>query len=192
MAIVRDDAVVDDVRGQLMPYLLDGEVLLWTGRPDPAKHLSPSDRYMVPFSLMWGGFAIFWEAVVLASGAPLVMPIFGLFFVTLGLYFIAGRFFMKARRKRQMVYGLTDRRALVARVGALSEAPVQHEPIDQRRSRDGRHLTVTFGKPATGRSAAGIYANTGMDFFGQGGSPLGFYDVSDVVGLEGALRRIPR
>lgn len=190
---LRHDAAVDDVRGQLTPYLLSDEVLLWTGRPDPTKHLSRIDIFMVPFSLMWGGFAIFWESGVLVSGAPVLFALFGLPFVGIGLYFIFGRFIVKARRKRQTAYGLTDHRALVALgAGALSETPVQHQPIDQRRSRDGKHLTVTFGRPASGSFAGSSFANTGMEFFDRGNLPLAFYDVPDVVGLESALRRVGR
>jgi hypothetical protein len=184
---------VDDVEGQLAPYLLTDEVLLWTGRPDPAKHLSRADIFMVPFSIMWGGFSIFWETGVLASSAPFPFALFGVPFVGLGLYLIFGRFFVKARRKRQTVYGLTDHRALVALgAGALSETPVEHQPIDQRRSRDGRHVTVTFGRPANGRSNGPSYANTGVEFLDNGNSPLGFYDVRDVVGLESAVQRVRR
>ena len=45
--------------------LLDGETVVWTGQPNPNQWFSPGDIVMVPFSLMWGGFAFFWEANVL-------------------------------------------------------------------------------------------------------------------------------
>lgn len=180
---------MEDVRQQLAPYVLPEETLLWTGRPDPAKHFSASDVFMVPFSLLWGGFAIFWLISALVGGAPTPFALFGLPFVALGLYFIFGRFIYKANRKRQTVYGLTEGRALVGvGSGSLSEAPLQRTPVDQRRSRDGRHLTVTFGRSARGWFAGPSYANTGMDFFDRGNGQLGFYDVLDVPGLETALR----
>lgn len=164
-------------------------MLVWVGRPDPAKHFGPSDVFLVPFSLLWGGFAIFWETTALAQGAPLPFALFGLFFVAVGLYFIGGRFIAKAIRKRQTFYGLTPDRALVA-VGSasFSEAPLRQTPVEHRRSRDGRHLTVTFGRTADGRFAGPSYANTGMEFFGRGSAPVGLYDVLDVSGLATALR----
>jgi len=182
---------MDDVRRQLAPYLLADEHLLWTGRPDPSRHFAGSDVFLVPFSVMWGGFAIFWVGAALAEGAPLPFVLFGLPFAVVGLYFIFGRFWFKARRKRQTAYGLTERRALIAvGSGALSEAPVERQPIHQRLSRDKKHLNVFFGRSATGWLSAPSYANTGMDFFMQGTEPVGFFDVADVAGLQAALRRL--
>src|SRR4051794_13211309 len=37
---------------ELQPYLRAQEQLLWAGRPDPKILLSPSDAFMIPFSLM--------------------------------------------------------------------------------------------------------------------------------------------
>jgi hypothetical protein len=182
---------VDDPRQRLSPYVRPDEQLLWCGQPDPAKKFTGIDVFMVPFSLLWGGFAIFWMAAAVGGGAPLPFALFGLPFVAVGLYFIFGRFVVKARRKRQTAYGLTERRALVAvGDGSLSESPVQHQPINQHRSRDGKHINVIFGRSATGWFSGPSYANTGMEFLGQGNLPLGFYDVADVAGLTEALRRI--
>ena len=184
---------MDDARAQLQPYLLDGESLVWWGRPDPGKHLGRNDAFLVPFSLLWGGFAIAWEAMAIAQGAPVFFAVFGAVFVAMGVYLVAGRFVVKARRKRQTVYGLTDRRALVAvGPGSLCEAALARQPIDQRVSRDRRHLTVVFGRPAAGVGPLAMYANTGLDFFTLGGAAVSFYDVADVDGLAGALRRVRR
>ena len=51
-------------------------------------------------------------------------------------------------------------------------------------------MTVVFGSAP--RASGAMYANTGMEFFAPGASPVGFYDVADVAGLEGALRRARR
>lgn len=177
-----------DARRQLAPYVLPNETLLWTGRPDPAKHLTPKDVWLVPFSLFWSGFSIFWVVAAAMKSASPVFALFGVPFVVFGLYFVFGRFIYKARRKRETVYGLTSARALVAvGAGSLSEAPLQHTLVERNRSRDGQHLTVTIGRSTTGLSSGAIYANTGMDFFDRGNVPFGFYDVADVRGLESAL-----
>ena len=60
----------NDPATQLAPYLLPNERLLWVGRPDPEVLFTPIDAFLVPFSIMWGGFAVFWEAGVISSGGP--------------------------------------------------------------------------------------------------------------------------
>jgi hypothetical protein len=110
-------------------YLDAGERLLWVGQPRQGIFLRASDAGLIPFSLLWGGFAIFWEATVLTSmlhgkKAPLlvqiIFPAFGAPFVLIGLYFMFGRFFFDAWLRRRIWYGVTDRRALIVRVGRNS------------------------------------------------------------------------
>ncbi|MDB5469636.1 MAG: hypothetical protein JWR84_1196 [Caulobacter sp.] len=99
----------------LKPYLRPDERLVWTGAPARGLVLTAQDIYLIPFSLMWGGFAIFWESTVLGTGAPGFMALFGIPFVLMGLFMIFGRFIADAILRNGMVYGLTDRRALILR-----------------------------------------------------------------------------
>lgn len=91
------------------------ELLVWSGAPRRGVVFRPSDAYMIPFSLLWGGFAIFWEASVLRVPGPNAgfMSIWGIPFVLMGLYLIAGRFFVDARIRAKTYYGLTNRRAII-------------------------------------------------------------------------------
>ena len=41
--------------------LESGERLIWSGAPREGLALRRGDLFMVPFSLVWGAFAIFWE-----------------------------------------------------------------------------------------------------------------------------------
>jgi hypothetical protein len=175
---------------QLQPYVRSGERLLWSGRPDPDVHFTGRDAFLIPFSLMWGGFAIFWEAAAIAGtkGGSRFFILWGIPFVAIGLYMIFGRFIVKARRKRTTAYGLTDQRALVA-VGdrSLSDSPVKHTPVSIKRSRDGTHVSVSFGAQ---NGASRVYANTGMDVLAfWSSSDVAFYDVAEPEPLLAALDR---
>jgi hypothetical protein len=98
-----------EVRAQLAR----DEKLLWVGRPSGGLRLQPADIFLIPFSLMWGGFALFWESTVLALDGPLLFKLWGLPFVLVGLYMIFGRFVVDAMQRDRTYYGLTNRRAII-------------------------------------------------------------------------------
>jgi hypothetical protein len=91
--------------------------LKWTGRPPSGILLRRVDTLLVPFSLMWGGFAIFWETMVVRGGAPFVFRLWGIPFVLVGIYFMIGRFFWDAYLRSTTWYGLTTDSALILREG---------------------------------------------------------------------------
>jgi hypothetical protein len=100
---------------------------------------------------MWGGFAIFWESAVVASHAPWFFEIWGVPFVAVGLYIIAGRFFVDAWLRERTTYIVSDRAAYVIRSGPFAVTrrfaesgldDMQWEP------REGDTATIRF-VPAT-------------------------------------------
>jgi len=91
-----------------------GERLLWSGMPRQGLLFRPGDALMVPFSLMWGGFAFFWEYTAVTSNkSPLFFMLFGIPFVLMGVYIVAGRFFLDSYQRSRTYFGLTDQRALI-------------------------------------------------------------------------------
>lgn len=115
-----------DLQQAARPLLDGNENLLWVGRPRQGVFFRGSDLAVVPFSLLWCGFAIFWTVMAFRETAPgdgavtepregmaLFMPLWGLMFVAIGLYFVFGRFFADALRRKTTLYALTDRRVLI-------------------------------------------------------------------------------
>ena len=102
-----------DHKSVIAAELEEGETLLWSTQPRQGFLLHPSDAFMIPFSLIWGGGSIFWEYQVLTSDAPFIMALIGLPFVIIGLYLIAGRFYYDARVREKTFYGITDRRIII-------------------------------------------------------------------------------
>ncbi len=95
----------------LQQELLSGEKLLWAGKPLPGIRLKSSDTFLIPFSIFWFGFAIFWT-----YGASQGSPLFGLFgipFLLVGFYMAIGRFFVDRYRRANTVYGITNNRVII-------------------------------------------------------------------------------
>jgi hypothetical protein len=175
-------------------HLSSGERVQWAGRPDPSTHVNRGDAFLIPFSIMWGGFAIFWEASSIAGGAPILFDLFGVPFVAIGLYFMVGRFAYKANRKRRTLYAVTNRRVMVIVHGRRGEA------VDAANLRTLPSVSTTVGADCSGSVEFGAssprarpYGNSGMELFtrGQGsGALVSFFDIDDPQGVADLVERL--
>lgn len=126
---------------KIQKELSPGESLVWSGRPQQGVLLRGSDVFLIPFSLLWGGFAIFWEYRVYTSGAPLFFLFFGGVFVVVALHLIFGRFVVDSIKRKGTHYGVTNDRVLI-----LSEFPTR-----KLKSLNLRTLTdITFSNRSDG------------------------------------------
>lgn len=136
------------------------ERLLWSGIPKQGLVLRSSDALLIPFSLLWGGFAVVWETGVLNSQAPGFFALWGIPFVLFGLYLIVGRFFVDARQRAATAYGVTNKRVLIVSglftrsVKSLALRTLTDMTLSERSDGSG---TISFGSsPAWGQ----WFANT--------------------------------
>ncbi|HYI09775.1 MAG TPA: PH domain-containing protein [Thermoanaerobaculia bacterium] len=112
-----------EVEQQLTRELGRDERLLWSGRPRQGVMLRAADAFLIPFSLLWCGFAIFWEATALASPAPFFFKLWGIPFVLVGLYMVFGRFIADSVERKHTIYGLTNERIII--IGGLFKRTVK-------------------------------------------------------------------
>lgn len=96
-----------ELRQHLDPY----ENLLWTGQPKKGIIFRSADIFLIPFSLLWCGFAIFW--MVMVSQTDTLFALFGIPFVVIGLFFVFGRFIVDAQQRANTLYGLTEKRVII-------------------------------------------------------------------------------
>jgi len=137
---------------KLQSELVSGETLLWAGKPNPHVIFHSDDWYTIPFSLLWGGFAIVWEAGVLgfwghaSKGAPAFFALWGVPFIVIGQYMIWGRFVYDAWLKRRMYYGITNRRLLVLQESTRRKTSSMYLDAIPSVERDGESVgTLWFG-----------------------------------------------
>lgn len=94
------------------PYLVDGEYIIWKGKPGEKNILNISDILIIPFSLFWCGFAVFWEISVISSGAPLPFALFGVPFLLVGSYLVFGRFIHTVYKRKRTAYVITNKKII--------------------------------------------------------------------------------
>jgi hypothetical protein len=132
----------------LTQHLDRGEHLLWSGNPRSGIRLRAQDAFLIPFSIMWCGFAIFWEASVIRTGAPFFFMLWGIPFVCVGLFFVFGRFILDASSRARTSYGVTNERILIVsglfsqQIKSLQLRTVTDVSLSQRSDGSG---TITFG-----------------------------------------------
>lgn len=159
--------MVDSPCAVLTNELGTGEHLLWNGMPGQGLRLRASDTFAIPFSLMWGGFAFFWEySVTKEANAPLFFDLWGIPFCLIGIYIIAGRFLVDRYRRSKTIYGLTNHRILIVsgRKTRTLALPLRNE-ISLNENSDGTG-TILFGPDLD------PYGFRRNNMTGFGGSPM--------------------
>jgi hypothetical protein len=144
----------------MQPELLAGESIFWADQPNPRVIFHKEDLGLIPFSLLWGGFAIFWEAGVAGfwgtshnvSTPSIFMMMWGVPFILIGQYLIWGRFVYDAWLKRRTHYAVTNRRVIVLQNGyrrKVVSAYLDSLPAVSKDGPDGSPGTLSF-TPASG------------------------------------------
>ena len=131
--------------GWVRPYLGPGESILWQGRPQRFTPFTLYDAYLIPFSLLWCGFAVFWEGLVIKNGVSL-FSLFGIPFVLMGLYFVFGRFIYRWYLLKHTTYVITTQKILRRRNKKVEMVQgYSMPPMQVKEHRDGLK-SILFGQ----------------------------------------------
>jgi len=149
MSDLRAENDRDTASSAIRQQLSLGERLLWSGQPRRGIRLRSSDTFLIPFSLLWCGFAIFWECgVMTAKGTPSFFKLWGIPFVLVGLYIVFGRFIVDARMREGTFYGITTERIIIVsglfsrKTKSLQLRTLSDISLTERADKSG---TITFG-----------------------------------------------
>lgn len=172
------------VRKMLYP----GENLLWTGKPGKGHLFAKEDVYLIPFSIMWCGFAIFWEVTVVKKGnTPFFFKLWGIPFVLAGLYITVGRFIVKQIYKKRSSYALTSQRIITKvgnRIRTLDLCNLPPITVSQRTDGTG---DIRFGETVFSRRNASGF-NFGAERNYSTGAVLELQNIPDVNQVEYRIR----
>ena len=123
--------------------------------------LTRQDWFAIPFSVVWLSFAIgivtkavydFWQRSTPAQ-MPLALTVgVGLLFVGFGIYTLIGRFFIDRLYRSRLIYGVTDRRAIIvsgvlrSSVQSIDLSSLTGLRLEERGDGTG---TISFGDQST-------------------------------------------
>ena len=163
---------------ELRSHLDSGEKLLWAGRPAQGMVLTtPRDWTVSAFGVVWLGFGVYniWPT---KAPDPLKSPVpFALFVATglltlgIGIYLLIGRFFIDRLYRSRLIYGVTDRRAIIVSgvrrrsVQSIYLSSLSALTLEERRDGSG---TIYFGDQPSylrGASGVGFWQGLGSQFF---------------------------
>jgi hypothetical protein len=177
--IGENDFMSTDALGELQP----GENMVWSGTPVRHRILRAPDILLIPFSLVWGGFAVFWEAGAIMHFSDAGLPLVGVPFVLGGLFLIFGRFVVRSIASRRARYLVTDRRVVVTggvTGRAVGWAYLAYLPPPVVKERADGSGDLAFGTFSPG--VAGIFLGRNRFWFGyEPLMPLRLRDIPDVT-----------
>lgn len=126
-----------------------GETTVWKGQPYQGLLLRPIDAFVIPFSLLWAGLALFWNIEVWSADTPLFFWLFGLPFLVVGVYATIGRLWFDMRLRRATIYSVTTERVLIARGSKTVSLDIAHLPALELTEHSDGSGTIRFGPAAS-------------------------------------------
>ncbi len=134
------------------PYLTEGEQILWKGKPEKGHILHKQDIIMIPFSIFWLGFALFWEISAIRTSGSLLFAVWGIPFVAVGVYLFVGRLLISLYLRNKTFYVVTNKRLIIKKGNKLEMRMAKDLPPMEVQLHKNGNGTITFWEEVyTGR-----------------------------------------
>jgi hypothetical protein len=167
--------------------LASGERLIWADVPGQGLRFRPTDVFLIPFSLLWAGFIVFWELSAFRTGAPTFFLFWGIPFILVGIHLTVGRFFIDRYQRSRTFYGISEQSAII--VSGLFTRQVKILPL-----RTLAEVSLAERSDGTGTITLGAtnplyswYAGTAWPGIGKH-LPPAFEMIDNVRGVYNTLR----
>jgi len=176
---------------KIQTEIISGEKVYWAGMPNPRVIFHSDDWTAIPFTLIWTGFFVFWEADALgiwgraprAGGSDVFMALWGIPFLIIGNYMVWGRFLVDGWLKRKTYYAVTNRRILVLQEGWNRKTNWMYLEAIPTIEREGTiRGTLWFGKKYPVIAGRGQKKRS-MSRFDVSDMPI-FADIDDVDSVQ--------
>jgi hypothetical protein len=106
---------------ELAPYLAPGEKPIWTGAPQPGIHLASADALQIVPVLIALSFGAFLTGQLTSKHHNHNFIFTGIPFIVFAGLMTFGRYFIEARRRKYMIFAVTNRRVLILHGGRKPE-----------------------------------------------------------------------
>ena len=166
---------------------MSGESVYWAGMPNPRIIFHSDDWTAIPFTLIWTGFFVFWEADALGirgkasrhGEIDVFMALWGIPFLDIGNWMVWGRFLADAWLKRRTYYAVTNLRVLVLQDGWKKKTSTTFLESIPMIEREGAVTGTLWFGPKYPVVAAKGRKTRDMSRFSIGDVPV-FADIEDV------------
>lgn len=195
-----------DIAQLFHQHVLEGENLLWTGKPESKCPFTALDIFLIPISLVFGGIPIIALSFLISTAiysylhsssdqfslyVYIIFSIFLIPFVLYSLYFIIGRYIYKIWRNNNTYYAVTDRRLIKLtkfryyKFKDYDINSIKGSELLQGSGDTGHVIWDTMTPPSTIYLLffsrlyllRGLIRNTGLDYWSGYAGEIEFYDI---------------
>lgn len=111
-----------DLKLEINPYLDADEDVIWCDKPVKKIVFTSADIFTTLIGVVWLSFSVFWVfsayiATEASDSSFKIFPLFGIPFVLTGLYLLFFRHVVSLVKRKNIVYVLTNKRAIVVHTG---------------------------------------------------------------------------